>query len=157
MSLALLGSGFSLGVTYSQRQATTDAVAQANTQTTAVLNAVKDNAMTEKTQADKTTKVLIANEKANTEVKTTGAVIRKSVADAGGLRIPAADNCRGPTTTGEAADAPKVNGTTAGTIALPKEIEANLWELMEEADLITERARSIAAWGAEQGFAEDAK
>lgn len=152
MSLALLGSGFSLGVTYSQRQAATEAVTQANTQTAAVLHAVKDNAATEKTQVDKNTKVLNANEKANTEVKTTGAAIRKSVNAAGGLRISTTSTCSGPAPTGETTDASQVDGATAGTVALPKEVEGNLWELMEEADLIVERTRSTVEWGVEQGF-----
>ena len=42
-------------------------------------------------------------------------------------------------------------GTTT-TVALPKEVESNLWSIVEEADQVTEQLRSCQAWIKDSGF-----
>lgn len=71
---------------------------------------------------------------------------RAAVRAAGGLRIPAAV-CAGatqgsPTAGGDG----RHDGDTAGTVALPERITADLLDLVAEADRVTEVARACQDW-----------
>lgn len=77
---------------------------------------------------------------------------RADVRAAGGLRIPSAV-CAGATESGAKASSDgRHDANTAGTVALPEHVTADLLDLAAEADRITEIARSCQAWVRKQGF-----
>lgn len=77
---------------------------------------------------------------------------RADVRAAGGLRVPSTI-CAGATESGTKASSDgRHDADTAGTVALPEHVTADLLDLAAEADRITEIARSCQAWVRKQGF-----
>lgn len=78
---------------------------------------------------------------------------RTDVRRAGGLRIPVAGVC-----TGTAEGAPKAgsdgnhDAAPTGTVALPAQVESDLFDLAGEADRVTEVARECQVWVRKHGF-----
>jgi hypothetical protein len=86
----------------------------------------------------------IRHDEANHAVEVERDRLRADVRRAGGLRIPA--NCPAPGGTAATAEARLDGGfaaPTAGTVALPEQIESDLLNLAAEADAVTEQARAI--------------
>ena len=98
-----------------------------------------------------------ANERAETalaELASYRTANRALVAANGGLRVSAAactgrDRVAGET---EATGAGVSTGTDPGTIALPQQVDADLQDQADEADIILERYRVLRSWCFDQGF-----
>lgn len=93
-------------------------------------------------------------DKANVELAKARTENRRLIAERGGLRIDAGA-CAGrdaPTGQTEAASTGRDDGTTAGTIALPQQVDADLQDGVDEADILLERLRVLRDWARSQGF-----
>ncbi|MBV8061444.1 MAG: hypothetical protein JO253_07995 [Alphaproteobacteria bacterium] len=96
------------------------------------------------------------HQKAVDELNAKLVAARANVRAAGGLRIPSAGLCDGSGKAGT-----ETHGTSgrdadaAGTVALPEQTANDLLSLADEADRVTEIARSCQAWIRKQGFYGD--
>ena len=132
---------------------------RANTVATTVLDESKK--VLAETKEDQTIQKE-ANERYETAVvqlRQSQSANRVLVAQLGGLRI-SANACagRGSSTPGtEATSTILGNGTLAGTIALPQEVDADLQDAADEADTILERFRSLRDWCIKQGYCGEVK
>lgn len=74
--------------------------------------------------------------------------VRKS----GGLRLPGSI-CPGSTSTGTQTTSPSgSNETGPATVILPEQVTEGLFNLVEEADKVTEQLRACQGWIRQQGF-----
>lgn len=81
------------------------------------------------------------------------AAAKRDIAARGGLRIPRpAGGCEGPAASTEAGSTAGSDSATAGTVALPDEITRNLLDLVDEADKVTEQARTCKAFVEDNGM-----
>lgn len=87
------------------------------------------------------------------ELKRREAALRAAVAAAGGLRIPASV-CPSNGLSTAAAGAGLDPGAAAATVALPRNLEENLFAAAIEADDVAETARACQAWVIGQGLAK---
>lgn len=98
-----------------------------------------------------------ANERAETalaELAKYRTANRALLAANGGLRISAAACTRRDRVAGEteATGTGVSTGTDPGTIALPQQVDADLQDQADEADIILERYRVLRSWCFDQGF-----
>jgi hypothetical protein len=144
-ALALFGAGHHFGAQGVQADWSKETADRKTAETAAILIRIKNNEREIEQQESNRQKLKKghANEIAQ---------IRAAYATDRGLRLPATV-CRGLAAGTEAESASRGNGSTAGTVALPDQVERDLRALMLEADTVVAGCRVAQAFIRDNGMA----